>query len=374
MRIGEVNNRLKVAVLIRNYCRTSGGAEKYCVEITERIAKYHEVHLFAQSINFHSENIVIHKIPILLRRPRFLNQLLFSFFTYIKTAHKGFDIVHSHDMVTHANIYSLHVPTIKSSLIKLSLLKKITSFFSLRLQTYLWLERRLYKPKTAKRLIAVSKTLKENIVSSYPDSKELIDISFPGINFTESSSKKRNTKNSPLSSFKILFVGHSFKRKGLQIIVNAISQIKDKKIKIYVAGKGNAEEINTSNLGHNQEIEFLGEVSDIHELYQNSDLLIHPTLGDTFGMVVLEALYNKLPVIVSNDSYCGISHELSKEEVIFLDNPRNSFELKKAIIGVISDSRLRQKLKKNGFEFAKKFTWDNSEKEITKSYKKIIDR
>ena len=40
---------MKIAVLIRNYKRSAGGAERYFVELTERLSANHDVHVFTQN-------------------------------------------------------------------------------------------------------------------------------------------------------------------------------------------------------------------------------------------------------------------------------------------------------------------------------------
>ncbi len=73
--------KLKIAVLIRDFV-TTGGAERYACEVTRRLAPEHEVHVFCQNWNpTISEEIAFHRIPKLLAKPSFVNQLLFSFFT-----------------------------------------------------------------------------------------------------------------------------------------------------------------------------------------------------------------------------------------------------------------------------------------------------
>ena len=138
-----VNERLKIAVLIRNYNASGGGAERYCVELTERLAKIHEVHVFSQYISEKSDNIVFHKIPQFFKRPRYLNQILFSWLTNQATQDK-FDIIHSHDTVAHANIYTLHVPCFKTKWTKAkgikNVLRWLNTLLSPRKITYLWLE------------------------------------------------------------------------------------------------------------------------------------------------------------------------------------------------------------------------------------------
>jgi glycosyltransferase involved in cell wall biosynthesis len=69
--------RLKIAILIRNFV-TTGGAERYAMEVTRRLAKDHEVHVFAQEWTYYgNEKIYFHRIPKYFERPSFLNQLVF---------------------------------------------------------------------------------------------------------------------------------------------------------------------------------------------------------------------------------------------------------------------------------------------------------
>ena len=77
--------RLKIAVLIRNFSSSGGGAERYCVELTNRLSKIHEVHVFCQHNEEFIDSIVFHNIPQWFTRPRYINQLLFSLLTKIRT-------------------------------------------------------------------------------------------------------------------------------------------------------------------------------------------------------------------------------------------------------------------------------------------------
>ena len=74
---------MRIAILIRNYRRSAGGAERYCVELTERLSINHEVHVFSQKNDEISQSITFHKISQYFEKPRFINQLLFSLLTKI---------------------------------------------------------------------------------------------------------------------------------------------------------------------------------------------------------------------------------------------------------------------------------------------------
>ena len=105
---------MKIAVLIRDYDFSGGGSQKYCVELTNRLSEIHDVHVYAQNIVTPFDKITFHKIPRLFTKPRFLNQLIFSRLTRKAVEQGRYDIVHSHDTVTHADVYTLHVDCVKT--------------------------------------------------------------------------------------------------------------------------------------------------------------------------------------------------------------------------------------------------------------------
>jgi len=116
---------------------------------------------------------------------------------------------------------------------------------------------------------------------------------------------------------------------------------------------------------------FIGMVRNMSELYPVADTLIHPTLGDTYGMVVLEAMSHKLPVIVSSVNYCGFSEHLDNEEAIILNNPTDPQEISMSIQTLNNQLELRNKIAENGFKKAKKINWDTTTNFTLKSYSKI---
>ena len=376
------SKRLKVAILIRNYNASGGGAERYCVELTERLSKIHEVHIFSQNITEKSNNVIFHKIPQYFKRPRYLNQLLFSYFTKKATQGK-FDIIHSHDMVTHANIYTLHVPCVKTKWTQTKGIKKIlrwmNTLLSPRKMAYLWLENKEMQVLPNRHFISVSEYLSRNILESYPRLNDHITIAHPGINVQADSDEKiaklrknfREKNNIPVSAFVLLFVAHGFKRKGLPTIIKALEILNNKDIHIIIAGSGNPKDIKIDLPSVQNNTHFIGMVRNMSELYPVADTLIHPTLGDTYGMVVLEAMSHKLPVIVSSVNYCGFSEHLDNEEAIILNNPTDPQEISMSIQTLNNQLELRNKIAENGFKKAKKINWDTTTNFTLKSYSKI---
>jgi len=377
MKSQEKTKQKKVAVLIRDFNPYSGGAEKYCFELTRVLSKKYHVSVLCQTYDGPVSDLQIIKIPK-IKRPRYLNQLLFSFLSRKYIQDNKFDVIHSHDMVTYANVNTIHVPTVKSNisrkLLSSNFVNKFLIYISPRIRSYLWLENKQMNvcQDTPKHIIAVSDLLKKNITSSYAGTEYITKVISPGISLDKSilSSKKKFliSNNIKPNSFIILFVGHSFRRKGLQTLVDAFAKINNSSIYIVVAGRGDSNEINFPNEKVKKNIIFLGGVSDMSSIYPSVDIMVHPTLGDTYGMAVLEAMYHKIPVILSDKKYCGISSDLNESNSIFISNPLDSIDLSKKILYLLNNIHIRRDLGINAYKFAKNKSWEH----ISKEYENVF--
>jgi glycosyltransferase involved in cell wall biosynthesis len=90
-------------------------------------------------------------------------------------------------------------------------------------------------------------------------------------------------------------------------------------------------------------------------------VLVHPTLDDTFAMVVLEAMSHGLPVVVSGPAYCGISALLQNgRDALLLDEPRDERQLAAAIARLLAEPRLAAELSAQGHVFAQAHSWEEA--------------
>ena len=378
-------SRLRIAVLIRHYTRM-GGAERYCVELTERLAEQHEVHLFCQAIEIEPHpDIVVHIIPKKREKPRYLNQLEFSKLTRLATEGQ-FDIVHSHDMVTHANVQTLHVPCVLSRYTEISGIRKILRYLntaiSPRLLAYLWLERKQICSTNNRQIIAVSEFLAKNITRSYPDIVNNINIAYPGIALSNTKNtqgtdrrQQRNALHISDDGFVVLFVANDYKRKGLLVILQAIKSLHIPQLHLVVAGDDRPEKFSSAikKAGLNSQVHFIGRCDDMHALYPVADTLIHPTLADTYAMVVLEAMAHAIPVIVSNANYCGFAEHLTENEALLIEQPKDPTELAKHINKLINNPELRDSLANNGRKKALAISWENTVQQTLLTYRKALE-
>jgi glycosyltransferase involved in cell wall biosynthesis len=100
------------------------------------------------------------------------------------------------------------------------------------------------------------------------------------------------------------YIGRIAKDKGVEYLVNELSKLdQDQKsaIKIFFAGKGDAEFIRQlSQKLENIEFEFLGVIKP-YDFYKNIDVLLIPALwNEPFGRIVIESLSYSVPVCQSD--------------------------------------------------------------------------
>src|SRR5881227_3759793 len=122
-----------------------------------------------------------------------------------------------------------------------------------------------------------------------------------GLELREKSREELNLKPDQIA---LLFAGSGWERKGLLFAVEAAALCKERKIRLLVAGRGNARLYKTKRLRFWREepVQFLGEVADMLRIYAAADIFILPTVYDPFSNACLEALACGLPVITARSN------------------------------------------------------------------------
>lgn len=364
---------MRIAVLSRNFATTGGGAERYSIAIVEQLAAQHEVHVFAQKIQHHFPGVQYHPIGFFIRRPRWINQLGFAIATWWATR-KGFDIVHSHENVWHGNVQTVHVLPVGHSLFHgktglarwLQYLKVATSP---RLITYLWLEKCRYTIADKRRVVVASDALRDAMLQAYPGVAGAMEVITPGVavppapTTVDERLAARRHLGLPEQGTCLLFVGNDFRKKGLPALISALATLPPE---VYLAVVGNpAHREAIARLavasGVAPRVFFLGAQEHMDRAYRAAQCLVHPTLQDAYGMVVLEAFAYGLPVVVSGLPYCGMASDLTHlQQAWVLTDPQNPAELAHAVRTLLQDSALATAMAARGLAFARDHSWEGA--------------
>ena len=375
----SLRKRLKIAVLHRTFCASAGGAEAYAVAVALDLAQRHEVHVFAQTIDTSLPSVIFHPIALILKRPRWLNQLWYAVATWWLTR-EGFDIVHSHENTWHGNIQTVHVIPMRCKNTADGLWRKLKFFTSPRLWTYATLEFFRFRVKSNRLWVAVSIPLMQQLQQMHrplPDG-QLFSIA-PGI-YPRTNEDRGTTPKPPIfkdttpSSKILLWVGNDAVKKNLQTVLRALSAL-DPSYKLLVVGKARPLkhwQDQLEALGIADRVKFLGVVSAMNDIYASADILLHPTLEDTFGMVVLEAMSFGLPVVVSSSEHCGIAADLQHGlNAFILADPKDAEAMKAAVVE-ISQPLVHATYKANSVAFANNCLWPHVAAQYEVLYQQVL--
>src|SRR5207249_10716697 len=171
-------------------------------------------------------------------------------------------------------------------------------------------EESLFANRKAGRVIVASQMVKKEIVDLYGYPADRIDIVHNGVPLdkfrfdSELREKSREDLKLKPDQTALLFAGSGWERKGLLFAIEAAALCKDRKMRLLVAGRGNARLYKTKRLRFWREepVQFLGEVEDVRRVYAAADIFILPTIYDPFSNACLEALACGLPVITTRSN------------------------------------------------------------------------
>jgi UDP-glucose:(heptosyl)LPS alpha-1,3-glucosyltransferase len=239
-------------------------------------------------------------------------------------------------------------------------------------------ERTLMTAGTTRLIIAVSQLVKEQLQESYDISPDKIKVIPNGVELPCENEAARAERRSAArarfhwreSDFGLLFVANEYDRKGLQTIIRALPLLHDPHVRLAVVGDDDRAPFQrmAARLGVADRIEFAGSIRGAESLYGGADAFVLPTWYEPFGMVIIEAMAEGVPVITSARAGAveGMTHE---RHGLFLQDVQSAAELASAIGRIRDDSLLRSLLGSSGRDGARRFAWPVVMEETLTVYK-----
>jgi phosphatidylinositol alpha-mannosyltransferase len=176
----------------------------------------------------------------------------------------------------------------------------------------------------------------------------------------------------------ILFVGRLENRKGLSYLFKAYRSIKRKNsnTRLIVVGPGrrvrNRYERYVEHSGL-KDVVFVGHIpqATLPRYYKTADIFCAPATGrESFGIVLLEAMAMGKPVVASSiEGYrCVVTNGIEG----ILVPPKNDKKLGQALLKLINNPKLREKMGNNGREKAKQYSWAKIARQVLDCYTKVL--
>jgi glycosyltransferase involved in cell wall biosynthesis len=293
---------------------------------------------------------------------------------YIKFG--NFNVVHGQDIYSPMALLSIHSARKRK-------IPSVLTCHSVHKSKGLW--RLIYRPITsamtrANRVIAVSGAAKGFCVElGVPDEKiEIIpngvDLSIFNADVDGSAMRtKLGVKQEPLIATAIRLV----KRKGPGHLVNAFSKVIKamSNAKLAIAGGGTeAASLRTQikKLGLEKSVLMLGRLQreQVAELMAAANVFVLPSMFESFGLVLLEAMAVGTPVVCTRTQ--GALEIVKDGEDGLVVPLENDDALADAIVRVLNDRQLAERLRANGQKTVhEKFSWEKTAKKTLALYEKV---
>lgn len=236
--------------------------------------------------------------------------------------------------------------------------------------------------RKSSRIITVSKASKDSIIRELGVPDEKIIVTYEGTNqifrqiFDVEQIRRIRTKYNLTSDY-IIGIGSTDPRKNISGLVQAYAHLQANlktayQLVIIWTNKYLSKVLmkQVEDLGLNERVRFLSQVSDedLVLLYNGASLFAYPTLGEGFGLPLLEAMACGTPVVAANNSSVP---EIAGDAAILV-NPADTRDLSETISKVLSDGNLRSELSYKGLKRAKEFSWERCAKETIQVYHSIV--
>lgn len=373
---------LKIGIICDHIDYGAAGVGRYIRELLKNLLnsdkenEYILIHKNASSDSIYSGNIIDKVFPLkykylpalsLLSRARLINQWAENNLTILHQPANLFPFENKRNLKNVTTIHDI-VPLLFHS-----------SFHTY----YSYLTWKLIFPLTLERshkIIVPSNHTKQDILNRFDIDRSKIaviynaaDDKYKPIECSDSIKQKLLKKYMLPESF-ILTVSTIEPRKNLIRLIQAYNQIKNViRQKLVIVGARGWMYSNTfkcvKELNCESDVIFAGYIDehDLPLIYNLSSLFIFPSLYEGFGLPVLEAMKCGTPVAVSRISSLP---EVAGNAAIYFD-PYDINEMANSIVHIISNEKLQDSMRAEGFLQAAKFDWKQNAQRTLDIYNSV---
>ncbi|MDA1043658.1 MAG: glycosyltransferase family 1 protein [Verrucomicrobia bacterium] len=229
-------------------------------------------------------------------------------------------------------------------------------------------------------IITDSRSSREDIIRHMRiDRTDRIHVIYCGVSDRFQHPPPVPAERTPDRTRKVLYVGRADPYKNLSRLIRAFASARATlpfPVELTMAGSPDPRypepQAVARSLGVHDAIHWTGYISDdaLLALYHSSDVLVHPSRYEGFGLQIAEAMACGLPVICS---HAASLPEVAGDAAILLspDDETGFFE---SLVDVLTDEARAQSLREKGFVQAGRFTWAETVRQTRAVYASLGSR
>lgn len=376
-----MRKKIKVALINKVFSLGYGGGERYGVNLARALSQRGiEVHLFGTIFEDIPSEAVIHRVysP---KWPAFRRITKFVTYTRALVKSQDFDIVYTLTQYYPSHVFRLgggvykHWMNLRFPGIVPRLLHYILNPVHL---AHLYLESRMYLPENYKAIIANSNLCKSHAISYYQVPGDRIEVVYNGVDHSIFNlevrklyrKSQRNVLGLSDNDAAILFVSNNWKRKGMDMILQALHLLgKDAgHFKLIGVGKGKKQRFmkQAKALGIDSQVRFLKPTREIERFYAAADILVLPTQYDPFSNTCIEAMACGLPVITTACN--GASEVITHKKTGFILEKKDNVKTLTSYLTCLIDKESRETMGLKAADSVRDFTIEYNMEETLKVF------
>ena len=215
-----------------------------------------------------------------------------------------------------------------------------------------------------------SNLVSDSFIYSQAKKKQMIKCPY-GVDVRMFLNEEKSFDNSK-RPLKVVYVGGIKELKGVGHLLKAFQQIDTEIAELTIVGAGNPNDLDIVN--YMKKINFIGSVvhSEMPNILKQYDVFVFPSLGDSFGLSVLEGMASGLPAIVSENA--GISEYITNNNDGFVIPAFSEEKIIEYVNWFYNNPDKKYEMSKNAINKAKRFTWEKYYDEVAKNLIAVINK
>jgi glycogen synthase len=233
--------------------------------------------------------------------------------------------------------------------------------------------------ESADRVVAVSGAVKQDVLECFAVPEEKVVVIPNGIDCDKWREVETTAAHQEygITGDYVLFVGRTSRQKGLRYLVEAADYLRDDVLVVCCAGVADVREIEEEmerRVAGRKNVRWIRKVlseEERIELYSGARVFVCPSIYEPFGIINLEAMACKTPVVASDVG--GIREVVIPEENGMLVEPAQPRQLAEAVNRLLADPGLARRLGENGRRLVEEhYGWSQVARQTKQMYESLL--